>query len=366
MLMYLFRECKTMKQYREQFLGRSREAATDLGIAWGSQSAYPKRLTPLALTQWFLYKKANLVAPSTFRLYRASISWGIREFFSSHPTATEALALLASAKCPKQKVVSDIPAERTSSDKSKSLTPRRFESLKLAASIRRRLKLGPLSLHFLQATLITGLRPAEWLHAEKLPVDDSRFEFSIRTKTLKQGAGSQENSGTQLPFRTIPVPLFSDTTESAIKSISVCLAYVERFKLRVINADGIEEGIRDQVLTEIWNQQTRKLGRAIRNLSDLSNQNLEAKQRPENTTLYSARHQFKTNVKNSLRNLKIPEQEQEYLIAAIMGHNNTQTQKGYGLSEKELFNESTGVIYASDDLSNQARFLANIVQSTDG
>lgn len=357
-----------MRQYRDIFIGRSREAARDLKIEWPSgPNSYPTKLTPIALARWFVYSKANTVSPATFRIYRASISWGISQFFMSTETASEALAMLAASKATKKSEITEEHGVRTSASKSKGLTKQRFELLKEIGMKRKHLSMAPVALHFLQATLITGLRPAEWISTQIVRLDgqeDDLFRFGVRTKTIKQGAGDTSAMDTKLPYRTIPVPLFSDTTDSEIASVEACIAYASKIRVHAERLNLKDEEYAE-VVGMIWSQKVTKMGRAIRMLSNECNLNHCAKADREATTLYSARHQFKTDASKLLKKTIGSQKSVAYVVSALMGHNNPDTQKGYGIiSTANYDDDSNQTIFLSSDLTEQAKYLANIIQNT--
>jgi hypothetical protein len=357
-----------MRQYRSIFIGRSREAAQFLDIPWTDQSkAYPARLTPVVLARWFVNSKAATIAPATFRIYRASIAWGIKQFFSNDESTAEALEILTRAKATKKSVITEEFGKRSSADKSKGLTKKRFEQLKSVAIKKRQLSMAPIALHLLQATMVTGLRPAEWISSERVTLGASKkkkYMFGVKAKTIKQGAGNTNSMDSRLPYRTIPVPLFSDSTESEIASVEACITYATKIRLSAVELNLSTEEF-DRVVTLIWTEKVTKMGRAIRVLSDAANMEFCSTTNRESTTLYSARHQFKTDAQKLLKKSIRSKKEVNYLLSALMGHNNPDTQKGYGLTSKSNYDDDQNqAIYVSTDLIKQAQYLANIIQNT--
>jgi len=329
-----------------------------------------QRISPKQLVHYFINHQRMTISPNSFRLYRIAIKTGLNKFYSAHHETKESLQLLMECKAISKDQIVATHGKRTSQERAKGLSSEILEDLKEVAKSKR-MKAAPKALAFLNGSKITGLRPREWIyasiiHIEKL--DNPGVQFGIKTKTIKTGAGDQASVNQRLPFRTIPVPFYGKLTEAQLSSLRWCISFCEQIRQKAreyivgqVPVDK-EEILSQEVAMTIWITEAEKMQRTLRNLDKA--RLYEVKGTPnERVTWYSARHQFKSDCKAVLEELKYDNEEAKYLISALMGHHNPNTQDGYGSSSNER-PEGIETVYTIDQLSDQARYLAEIISNT--
>jgi hypothetical protein len=323
-------------------------------------------INPIALVTWFLNTKRLELSPKTFRLYRTSLMTLIEVSYGhdseKQQTATD---LLAKSRSVKIGNIIERHGLRTSQQKSKQVLLSDFAILKETAS-KSKSKSFPIALAFLYSTIMTGFRPQEWLRTEIVHFDGSNIDglrFGIKAKTLKGGAEANAITKTKLPYRIIPIPLNDDISEKEIHTIQYCVDYCRKFRLKSLEV-AVSSGNSDkseEFATAQWRNRLQEFQRALREINDLAFRARRLNPKNGRITLYSARHQFKTNSKGILECGGISPGEVEYLIAVLMGHNNPATQRGYGVKGSKGVNVK--VIHRLEELSESAKYIAQFVEN---
>lgn len=243
----------------------------------------------------WLKRNSKNFTKNTFRQYKSAlIFYFIHELKSSVALeAAEYLATLSSEPCPEK-------SSKTSSKKSKHLNKTKYEKL-LSYLLTRNNKYDQYLICWLQAGLLTGLRPFEWL---SVALVDYNGQLALNIKNAKNTNG-RANGDTRLL-------LLTGMSEMEINII----------KQQIYNIQS--NAYDDHSYNQFYSSCANSLAKA--------NQELFGKGK-KNITLYSARHQFSANAKaaNVGRDA----------LAALMGHATEETAAThYG---KKRFGSGTGV-----------------------
>lgn len=229
---------------------------------------------PLEFVNWLAGCRGQWT-PSTWRQYKASVLHWLD--VHRHPEAREQLAALTSETC-RRRARSQDPWLRTSARKAKSLPPADMEALHDFMGHREGIWDAPV-MSWLEATLLTGLRPSEWMHAELFLEDEDPRLVVLNAKHTNGRAHGELRT---LHLRALP--------PQEMEIIRSHLAYCHEQ--------------RDQGLWDAFYSGCRgALYSAGRTLWP---------RRRKRPTLYSARHQFAANAKAA----GFSRRE----IAAMMGH----------------------------------------------
>lgn len=234
-------------------------------------------ISPMKIASWAVSMRP-LLRPSSWRQYRSALIYYLHENETNHPETVQAIKLLSASDgkiCLQGK---DAPA-RTSSSKKKSLSPDELVLIiDYLASHKSRWSVTA-SL-WLQASVLTGLRPGEWRSARLEKNDAGEFELVVVNAKNTNGRAHGE-------MRRL---LLRGMEENELNII--------RFQ---INATEIVLG------GNLWDQYYRGCRKsvyiAVRALWP---------RRTQYPTLYTGRHQFAADAKRS----GLLKSE----VAALMGH----------------------------------------------
>ena len=228
-------------------------------------------------------QKKHEACMATWRFRKAVLMFALETKFPQYTAALEALEAESSAGLAKF-------SSKTSGQKTKLVPAAHWAALQI--TLRHRVSRGHINaqglLDVLTATLLTGLRPNEWCHSQRtLHSATGRPVLRVRNSKATNGRGNGD-------FREMFIDGLDDIDLEAIdEALAFCKAKYEDDAQRVVTALRNEfEVARDQALS------TRQ------------------KNQPA-ITLYSFRHQFVANAKQTFKN---PE-----LIAALAGHGSTKT-----------------------------------------
>lgn len=286
------------------YLGRARRLIdrmkADLGI---------DDVAPQLIADWAISLRAEL-RPASWRQYRAALVY----YFSleSGTAAEQAIALLQTADssvCLKGK---DAPS-RTSSSKKKQISPDELAQLvEFLEAHKTRWNL-PTSV-WLQASVLTGLRPNEWLHARLVTSDEGDLVLAVENAKNTNGRANGKERHLVLTGLTAGQ---QDLIEAQLKVVAVV----------------IKRKWQDR-----WYSGCRKsLYLAARTLWP---------QRKRYPTIYSGRHQFIADSKRSgLTKIE---------IAALAGHGSMQTAGRHYGKKRSGINE-VRITPRADDIARLER-----------
>lgn len=292
----------------EQYLRVAKRLAVRASVASGRRTSP----LPLYLIVDFLKSLIPTIRPRTFRFYRASLAYHFKTAGATDE-ALKALALLE--KLSSKNVGKEVKGRRTSSQKSKHVSPDDMSAIMKALNATNTSKAGR-TLEWLRASVFTGLRPREWCGAE-LILKNSSLILKVRNLKATQGRSFGES-------RSI---VLSDLPKEGIQVIKThlslfrqqCLARGNaRVDRNATDSDAIyEQKCLDEGYDQVYTECRQLLYRTVRKLF---------KKRKLHITLYTGRHQFAADAKSTF---------DKATVAALLGHRSLETAgKFYGLSAR--------------------------------
>lgn len=240
----------------------------------------------LQVCRWLASEVAGSVSASTWSLYRRT---------ALHMVAAELPRHLSAARSSLPTDLAHPPSLMARRDRGVTLED--FSRLQQWIA-NRRLKHGVFALDWLRATILTGLRPIEWLDVSLHPYQSG---WAMHVLTRKQRTpGELSELSPDLRTRTIPLLVYGQAEIDLIQSV---IGHIRQ------NAPN------EKAFKALWKSLNNNVfGRASREGGTLDNKQI---------TLYSGRHQFKRNLEYA----GVSEAE----IAVLMGHSSTQPQTHYGI-----------------------------------
>lgn len=172
------RTAGTEKRYMIVGWNRLRAYANDSNIS-------PLSVRPVLFVEWLIEQQPSW-KKSTWRHYKAAVAYLLQNFY---PQETEALELLQSGTQSRCKRV----GRSTSDKKHKSFPPNCLEAILAHLATSHSQYSPPLSV-FLQAAVLTGLRPTEWFGAHIQTDDEGTKLYVINAKQTNKRANGYHRS----------------------------------------------------------------------------------------------------------------------------------------------------------------------------
>ena len=246
-------------------------------VGWNRLHAYandsnisPLSVEPILFVEWLIEQQPTW-KKSTWRHYKAAVAYLLQNYY---PQATEALELLKSepqSRCKKS------GRSTTSDKKHKSFPPKCLEAILAHLAASRSQYSEPLSA-FLQAAVLTGLRPTEWFGAHIQTDDEGTKLYAINAK--------QTNKRSNGYYRSLDLNNFNDRDTSMIRNW-----------LEIVNDLPSKKSF-EELITSM-SAVLRRVNLSVWPKSELR------------YTLYSGRHQASANWKNYYSPAE---------VAAMLGH----------------------------------------------
>jgi len=219
----------------------------------------------------------------SWRTYKNSVIYALTTLFPGNTTALETLRNESSADLPKT-------SGNTSGRKTKQVSQTAWDALQVG--LRKRIKDGHRHAHgllnFLNATLLTGLRPSEWCFSV-ISIHPTTGRPTLRVKNAKHTNGRANGE-----YRELYLDGLNEIEMNSIKSaLQYCAAANQEGAVRILTALRNELGI-------------------VRNSAIVG-----SKKPQSSVTLYSFRHQFIADAKLTF--------DDPVIIAALVGHSSTKT-----------------------------------------
>lgn len=356
-------------EYERIFKGRVRALLVEKALRThrSTEPVNYDQTTPIELAKWFVNKVRPKISKASFITYRRALEEGIRNIWPNEPSTTEALKLLREVNAIPKALNAQTIGLRTSAGRKKRCTTNDLAVLQEVAQTSR-LRFKDWAIAFLAATRLTGFRPAEWLNAEIVhnqTTSVAGIRLTVRTKTLKPGPEDIAEKLGKLPFRNIPIPLFNELDDDDLAIVRSCLDYSATFRQKL--SDQLTGKASNEAISEIiqlkWKERITQIGRTLARLNEVAKEKRLVHKNYPKVTLYSARHEFAARHRHAFKHGQINEQAAEYLLAALMGHNNPLQQRGYGNAKAE--EEDFEVIHSIDQLKGTALFIAKAVQTVE-
>lgn len=275
----------TVEQYNKNYRRLVKKTSEDQRISI-------EEVKPTDVAQKYLQVEPEL-AQSTARMYRASLSFVFRQANDSESLAAHDLIYRKGEDSGSvEKLRESIRAKRklrrqeslrTSAQKTKSLSPGDLKVLQDALA-RSRSKYARATLLWFECTILTGLRPCEWVDARLEMTDNNQLGLVVKNAKSTQGRSHGEKRRIGL--------------EELCKK----------------NLDLIEEHI-DNVSTYRKGAEFEGFYKACRELLRIVTKKTWPRRR-QRPTLYTARHIFSAAAKANFDRIE---------VAALMGHASTET-----------------------------------------
>ena len=179
---------------------------------------------------------------------------------------------------------------------------------------------------WLKSTIATGLRPHEWLSARLETSDVVQGSIAlvcVNDKSTKDQHGFMSSKGysgskTHQTERTIDLSHLEGT--NTLHLIKTQIGIMEEVKSVI--ASGVEENFFDKFYTNLANTMNNCTRGCLG-------------EREKYPTIYSARHQFASNVKANLKKQGTPTEKARRILAVLMGQGSPKTSTyNYGLTSK--------------------------------
>lgn len=239
---------------------------------------------------WYCKEKAHNYSPNSWRYYRASFNFYAENEFNHGRLNQEILDKIKDVLSKTKSGEKTYIPKRTSAKKSKNLNEKDLKEL-LEALSNSNNKWSTATTLWIQAGILAGLRPIEWSNVEIKYNDKNKIFLVVKNAKNTNDRSHGEN-------RNIDLSFLNEKQENLIKNhIKVAKGFYEN---------------------NLWKKYYEGCSNLLRNVTRKIWKNKE-----KYPTLYTARHQFSSNIKASGYT---PEE-----VAALMGHASDQTaQEHYG------------------------------------
>lgn len=199
------------------------------------------------------------------------------------------------------------------------------------------------TLLWFKSSLLTGLRPNEWMNAEIIKIEG---EECLKVKNLKVmeinfSALTKETSGrSRFLYRTIPMSGFAEEEKQVIRAWVV--------QLRGLISGFMElPNVSRQIAEKELYERCRKTIYAAHKAS--------ASDGGKSVSLYTARHIFKVNNKQKLLKGGMSKDQADIYIAILMGHGSTKSNYAYGAGESDIDTSTINIERLEADKENFLR-----------
>lgn len=291
----------TERRYRERYAQIERQYRRESGSS--------HTLEPSEVAAHLLARRPSFTSMSTYRQYKAAVLYVLESSkLAGQPNLTDAInALKASASTglPKR-------SSKTSGTKLKIMKPHALQAIE-AATTRFLIKSAGTSqatqaarIHFfVRATMITGLRPSEWLDAKI--IHDEQDGDLLRVVNSKASNGRANGT-----HRTM---LLSALTPEEISWISGAIQHLNIANRHALSAIELEQTEQKMTL-QIWRDLKALIKFTLDDAAATGNKQLKPSDF-KGCAPYTFRHIFFASAKQTLRD--------PVLIAALGGHSSDET-----------------------------------------
>lgn len=262
--------------------------------------------------EWLFTVKRNDITSDSWRLYRAALLSTVEmnpEIWNRE--SLDKLKVRLYEKSDKSM------AKKKDKRTAKNLTQADLNSLSDELKSPKR-TYGISTLLWFKSSLLTGLRPNEWMGAEIISIEN---EECLKVKNLKVmevnfASLTKETSGrSRFLYRTIPLDGFSTSEKKVIRAWVVHLktltaTMMERLSM---SKESAQKALYERCRSTLYSAHQQSCPGAKKGVS-----------------LYTARHIFKVNNKQKLIEGGMTQAQADVYMAILMGHGSTKSNYAYG------------------------------------
>jgi hypothetical protein len=273
--------------------------------------------TILDMANWLFTIKRGDITSDSWRLYRAALLSTVElnpDLWS--PSQHKEIRLRLYEKSDK------IASKKRPLNTAKNLSKIELENLSKELKNPRRTYGIPTLLWF-KSSLLTGLRPNEWMNAEIITIegDECLKVKNLKVMEVNFASLTKETSGrSRFLYRTIPLDGFSTQEKQVVR------AWVIQLR-GLIGSFTQTLGLSKEVAEKELYERCRKTLYAAYKAS--------SPEQDKGVSLYTARHVFKVNNKQKLLKGGMSKNQADIYMAILMGHGSTKSNYAYGTGSSD-------------------------------